>query len=45
MGKMAKGAFKDVEIETSQQPYVFECRLYDLMVDLPKGREFMLKVV
>lgn len=41
---MAKGVFKDVEIETSQLPYLFECQLYDLMVYLLNGREFILKV-
>lgn len=41
--KWQKELFKDVEIDTSQPPYVFKCQLYDLTGVPPERQKIMVK--
>ncbi|XP_059457327.1 ubiquitin carboxyl-terminal hydrolase 6 isoform X1 [Corylus avellana] len=41
--KWQKEMFKDVEIDTSQPPYVFKCQLYDLTGVPPERQKIMVK--
>jgi hypothetical protein len=41
--KWQKELFKDVEIDTSQTPYVFKCQLYDLTGVPPERQKIMVK--
>ncbi|KAG6655129.1 hypothetical protein CIPAW_05G194700 [Carya illinoinensis] len=38
-----KELFKDVEIDTTQPPYVFKCQLYDLTGVPPERQKIMVK--
>ncbi|KAG6727726.1 hypothetical protein I3843_02G120200 [Carya illinoinensis] len=41
--KWQKELFKDVEIDTTQPPYVFKCQLYDLTGVPPERQKIMVK--
>lgn len=41
--KWQKELFKDVEIDTTQPPYVFKCQLYDLTGVAPERQKIMVK--
>lgn len=41
--KWQKELFKDVEIDTSQPPYVFKCQLFDLTGVPPERQKIMVK--
>ena len=41
--KWQKELLKDVEIDTSQPPYVFKCQLYDLTGVPPERQKIMVK--
>lgn len=41
--KWQKELFKDVEVDTTQPPYVFKCQLYDLTGVPPERQKIMVK--
>lgn len=41
--KWQKELFKDVEIDTTQPPYVFKCQLFDLTGVPPERQKIMVK--
>ena len=41
--KWQKELLKDVEIDTTQPPYVFKCQLYDLTGVPPERQKIMVK--
>jgi len=41
--KWQKEIFKEVEIDTTQSPYVFKCQLYDLTGVPPERQKIMVK--
>lgn len=41
--KWQKEVFSNVEIDTSQTPYVFKCQLYDLTGVPPERQKIMVK--
>ena len=41
--KWQKELFRDVEIDTSQPPYVFKCQLFDLTGVPPERQKIMVK--
>ena len=41
--KWQKELFKDVEIDTTQPPYVFKCQLYNLTGVPPERQKIMVK--
>lgn len=41
--KWQKKVFPDMEVDTSQSPYVFKCQLYDLTGVPPERQKIMVK--